>query len=193
MRNLAIIFMVSVIAFSGCQPASVRPATSDGPMGEERVVASGSSKETTADVTFDRVLEIASSGAADAKRALERVESESGDYRLQMLARRILNRWDEESNTYRSDLPQTLEATCIDTEELKKLMPSDVEASRVYVVVRVDADGRPLRASVVKSDQDQIVTDALVHSLMRKRFVPARMNNRFIESAVTIECRLEVR
>lgn len=193
MRRLAGSFVVSLLVIWGCQPASVRPVTTDGPIEGNRVVVSSGDSKTTADVTFDRILEIASSGAADAKTELERVEEESPDAQLRMLARRILSRWSEESNAYRSDVPQTLEVTCIDTDELKKVMPGDVEASRLYVEVSVDAAGRPVRASVVKSDHDQVVTNAVVASLMRKRFVPARVNDRYIESALTIECRLEVR
>lgn len=142
---------------------------------------------------FGNVLQIASSKNSDAKRHLEAIRDASHDEQVQMLARKILNRWDDDANTYYSKTPQALESTCIDTEDLKRLLQRDVDASRLYAEVRVSADGKPMRASVIGAAGDRQLQDAIVHSLMQKRYVPAKENDQYVDATLTVECRIEVR
>lgn len=144
-------------------------------------------------MTFGEVLQLASSKSSDAKRHLEEVRVASHDEQVQMLARKILNRWDDGANTYYSKTPQALESTCIDTDELKRLLQRDVDASRLYVEVRVGADGKPVRASVIGGTDDKQLKDAIVHSLMQKRYAPAKEKDRYVDATLTVECRVEVR
>jgi hypothetical protein len=149
--------------------------------------------EKASEVTYERVLEIAKSKKSDAKPRLEKLLDDSTDRRLQMFARRILGHWDDQANTFYSKVPQALESTCIDTEEVKKLFPGEAEATRAYVEVRVDADGKPVRASVIGGTEDKALKDALTHSLMQKRYVPAKEGDSYVDATLTLECRLEVR
>lgn len=189
LRSAAVVVLASVSAF-GCQhPAPASPAaTSDvkaTPM---------TSNANQGEMTFDGVLQIAKSKAPDAKTRLEQLRDQGpDDAQLPMLARRILNRWDINGNTYYSKAPQLLESTCIDTEQLKAMYPGEVEATRLYVEIRVDAGGRPVRASVVGGTNDKQLKEAIVHSLMQKRYAPAKENDTYVDATLTIECKLEVR
>lgn len=146
------------------------------------------------EISFEQVLQIARSKTAKAKAQLEQVRDQtSDDSRISMLARRILNRWDVKSNTYYSKVPQLLESTCLDTEELKALYPGEVEAKRLYVEIRVDADGNPVRASVVGGTDNKKLKETIVHSLMQRRYAPAKENDTYVNATLTVECRLEVR
>lgn len=145
------------------------------------------------ELTFGTVLEVANSGSSDAKRRLEEFRDGAHDKQLRMLARKILTRWDDAANTYYSKMPQALESTCIDTGELKRLLQRDVDASRLYVEVRVGADGKPVRASVIGGTDDRELKNAIVHSLMQKRYVPAKESDHYVDATLTVECRVEVR
>jgi len=150
-----------------------------------------SSQET---MSFERILQIAQSKAPDAKTQLERLRDQGpGDAQLPMLARRILNLWNDVDNTYHSRTPQVIENHCITVDELKSLYPGEVEAKRLYIEIRVDADGKPVRASVIGGTDDKQLKDAVVHSLMQRRYVPAKEHDSYIDSTLTIECRVEVR
>jgi len=150
-------------------------------------------RENSTELTFERVLQVARGKTIDAKKRVEKVRDEACDEQLRVLARRILGRWDDDAKTYYSKTPQALESTCIDTDELKRLLQREVDATRVYVEVRVDADGRPVRASVTGGTEDKQLKDAIVHSLMQKRYVPAKENDHYVDATLTVECRIEVR
>lgn len=150
-------------------------------------------RENSAELTFEQVLQVARGKTIDVKRRMENVRDEARDGQLRALARRVLGRWDDETNTYYSKTPQALESTCIDTGELKRLLQREVDATRVYVEVRVDADGRPVRASVFRGAEDKQLNDAIVHSLMQKRYAPAKENDHYVDATLTVECRIEVR
>jgi hypothetical protein len=146
------------------------------------------------DVTFEGVLEIAQAKTPEAKTELEKVrDAGPDDGQAPMLARRILNRWDNNNNTYHAEVPQLLESTCVDTEQLKAMYPGEVEAMRLYVEIRVDADGRPVRASVLGGTDDRPLKEAVVHTLMQKRYVPAKERDAYVDATLTVQCRLEVR
>lgn len=146
------------------------------------------------EMSFEQVLRIARSKTAEAKAQLEQVRSqESDDPRISMLARRILNRWDDKSNTYYSKIPQLLEGTCIDTEKLREMYPGEVEAKRVYLEIWIDATGTPVRASVIGGTDSKQLKEALVRSLMQRRYAPAKENDTYVDASLTVECRLEVR
>jgi hypothetical protein len=147
------------------------------------------------DVTFEGVLEIAQAKTPEAKTELEKVrDAGPDDGQVPMLARRILNRWDNNNNnTYHAEVPQLLESTCVDTEQLKAMYPGEVEAMRLYVEIRVDADGRPVRASVLGGTDDRPLKEAVVHTLMQKRYVPAKERDAYVDATLTVQCRLEVR
>ena len=152
------------------------------------------SGENQASMSFERVLQIAQSKAPDAKAHLEQLRDQGpDDAQLPMLARRILNRWSDSDNTYFSQVPQLLENTCITAEQLKALYPTEVEAKRLHVEIRVDADGKPVRASVIGGTDDKQLKEAVAHSLMQRRYVPAKDHGSYVDATLTIECRVEVR
>jgi hypothetical protein len=152
------------------------------------------SSENQETMSFERVLHIAQSKTPDAKAQLEKLRDQGpDDAQLSMLARRILNRWNDSDNTYYSQVPQLLENTCIPLEQLNALYPGKVEAKRLYIEIRVDADGRPVRASVIGGTDDKQLKEAVVHLLMRRRYAPAKDHDSYVDATLTIECRLEVR
>jgi hypothetical protein len=188
-----VISLSALLMFCACRPPSATPVgethRNDLQVATSRTAAD---RETT-ELTFEQVLQMARSKTIDAKKRIERVRDEGRDEESQMLARRILGRWDDEANTYYSETPQALESACIDTDELKRLLQREVDATRVYVEIRVDADGRPVRASVSGATEDKQLKDAIVHSLMQKRYVPAKANDHYVDATLTVECRIEVR
>ena len=97
---------------------------------------------------------------------------------------------DDEANTYYSKTLQALESTCIDTGELKRLLQREVDATSVDIEVRVSADGRPIRASVFGGAEDKQLKDAIVHSMMQKRYAPAKANDNYLDATLTVECRV---
>jgi TolA-binding protein len=181
----------ALLMLTACRPSSAHAAGE--PQRGDRHVAVGTKSAADPDLTFEQVLQLAQSKTIDAKKKIEKVRDEGRRAQLQMLARRILARWDNQANTYYSKTPQALENACIDTDELKRLLQRDVHATRVYVEVRVDADGRPVRASVSGGAADKQLKDAIVHSLMQKRYAPAKERDRYVDATLTIECRIEVR
>ncbi len=152
------------------------------------------SSENQETMSFERALQIAQSRAADAKVQLEQLRDRGpDDAQLPMLARRILNRWSDSDNTYYSEVPQLLENYCITVKQLKALYPGEVEAKRLYIEIRVDADGRPVRASVIGGTDDRQLKEAVVHLLMQRRYAPAKEHDSYVDATLTIECRVEVR
>jgi hypothetical protein len=152
------------------------------------------SNANDSEVTFERVLQIAQGKTSEAKTKLEKLRDAGPDYgQVPMLARRILNRWDNSTNTYYAEVPQLLESTCVDTEQLKAMYPGEVEAMRLYIEIRVDADGRPVRASVIGGTDDKQLKEAVVHALMQKRYAPAKEHDAYVDATLTVQCRLEVR
>lgn len=189
--------LLTSVGVFGCQHPSaadgVQPSPGVQPETSTATIAMISSA-VQPEMTFEQVLQIAKSRAPEAKAQLEQVRDHEANHRqITMLARRILNRWDDESNTYYSRVPQLLESTCIDTEQVKAMYPGEVVAKRVYVEIRVDAQGNPVSASVMRGIDDKQVKEAVVHSLMQQRYVPAKENDTYIDATLTIECRLEVR
>jgi len=147
-----------------------------------------------AEMSFEQVLQIARSKTAESKAQLEQVRGKEPDgSQISMLARRILSRWDDKSNTYYSTVPQLLESTCIDTEELRAMYPGEVEAKRLYLEIGIGADGNPVRASVIGGTDNKQLREAVVHSLMQRRYAPAKENDTYVDATLTVECRLEVR
>lgn len=68
-----------------------------------------------------------------------------------------------------------------------------MDATRIYVEVRVDAAGRPVRAFVSGGTKDEQLKDAIVRSLMQKRYVPAKVTDQYVDATLTAQCRIEVR
>ncbi len=186
--------LLSVLLILGaCRPSSAMAIAETHRSDLQVATSRPAAVRDTAELTFEQVLQVARGKTIDAKKRIEKVRDKARDEQLQVLARRILGRWDDEANTYYSKTPQALESTCIDTGELKRLLQREVDATRVYVEVRVDADGRPVRASVSRGAEDKQLNDAIVHSLMQKRYVPAKENDNYVDATLTVECRLEVR
>jgi hypothetical protein len=187
------ISLSALLIFSACRQPSATPVGETHRTDMQVATSTLSADADTAELTFEQVLQAARGKTIDAKRRMEKVRDEARDEQLQLLARRILGRWDDEANTYYSKTPQALESTCIDTGELKRLLQREVDATRVYVEVRVDADGRPVRALVFRGSEDKQLNDAIVRSLMQKRYAPAKENDHYLDATLTVECRVEVR
>ena len=187
------ILLSALLVFGACRPPSATPVAETHRTDVQVATSTPVADLETAELTFEQVLQVARGKTIDAKKRIEKVRDEARDEQLQALARRILGRWDDEANTYYSKTPQALESTCIDTNELKRLLQREVDATRVYVEIRVDAEGRPARASVAGGTEDKQLKDAIVHSLMQKRYAPAKENDHYVDATLTIECRIEVR
>ena len=187
------ISLSALLMFIACRPSSATPACETHRTNLQVATSRPAADRGTAELTFEQVLQVARGKTIDAKKRIEKVRDEAHDDQLHVLARRILGRWDDNANTYYSKTPQALESTCIDTDELKRLLQREVDATRVYVEVRVDADGRPVRASVTGGTEDKQLKDAIVHALMQKRYVPAKENDHYVDATLTVECRIEVR
>ncbi len=191
--RLLMISLSVLLILGACSPSSAMAIAETHRSDLQVATSRPAADRDTAELTFEQVLQVARGKTIDAKKRIEKVRDKARDEQLQVLARRILGRWDDEANTYYSKTPQALESTCIDTGELKRLLQREVDAMRVYVEVRVDADGRPVRASVSRGAEDKQLNDAIVHSLMQKRYVPAKENDNYVDATLTVECRLEVR
>ena len=187
------ISLSAILMFSACRPSSAAPLDKTHRTDLQGATSRPAADAEISELTFEQVLQVARGKTIDAKKRMERVRDEARNEQLQALARRILGRWDDEANTYYSKTPQALESTCIDTGELKRLLQREVDATRVYVEVRVDAYGRPVRASVSRGAEDKQLNDAIVHSLMQKRYAPAKENDHYLDATLAVECRFEVR
>lgn len=186
--TVIVLLSAAELACRAAVPAAARATSrSESP----RPMMSSDNQET---MSFERALKIAQSKAPYAKAQLEQLRDRGpNDGQLPMLARRILNRWSDSDNTYYSELPQLLENHCITLEQLKALYPGEIEAKRLYIEIRVDADGRPVRASVIGGTHDKQLKEAVVHLLMERRYAPAKEHDSYVDATLTIECRVEVR
>lgn len=185
------LLILEAIVTSGCGQRPIRSGEVS-PLQNPPATAQRRDEEAGG-VTFQDVLRIAQTRSADAKPQLVLIRDTGTDRSLSMLARLILLRWDDRANTYYSDAPLLLDNTCIEPDVLMRMYPALIEVTRVYVDVRVDASGRPLRATILRDAGDEPLRRAVSNSLMHKRYVPAKTGDAYVASSMTVECRLEVR
>jgi hypothetical protein len=143
------------------------------------------------DEMWDEVLRIAKGKKDKGKSELEAIAQRKEGVPSVLLARKILFLWDENDKTYYSIAPQHLYNKCIDQDELQQLLPSPAKPTYIYAEVETDARGVPLRATFKSGSDNKILVDAVLRSLKKQYYLPAKPGDSYVPGTVIAQCRIE--
>jgi hypothetical protein len=128
------------------------------------------------------VIRIATGELPDAKQTLLTIANTNDRADVRMLAKAILSLWNDQENTYTSPEARYLPYASADP-------PPAVFA---VAEVSVAEDGRPLTVAVLKNDRPEL-TPEIESFLMKRIYLPARVDGRYVASKAAALLRRETR
>lgn len=146
------------------------------------------------ELEWSEVLQIAASHAPDAKARLAELRNKAAYRQVKTLVTEILFLWNDRLGTYEAREPRAVEQECLPGAEVKRILGNSGEMVRLDLEVRVSRDGRPVSVKLLRTTHPKAALRAAVEkSLMRTKFVPRRIHDRYEEGLARVECKVEVR